>query len=409
MSGTEPNYTGQLPTPSPNSTVKYFIEAVDINSNTTQSVIISFFVFAPTGANSLVIFNGFDEVDGFPQDYYFGPDIQSGLTTFSHDTWSYGALQEEVVEFYDNIFEFSTNGPIEYNDSVITKWLAADGSRNYFLAGQEWLGGRYSFEDKDFSAGDFEYDILGITHSYNNVSVDGASGSQRTPSLVLPVTGTMFGGPLLTLFNSFTPPADSLMYNPVFMDGLSNLIDAFNVEADVEVDMNVETRGIEGIPNVQILPTLSHRTLPAGNKIVFAAFDPLSLNTAVNNNFPYYHWIGFTNENTPYQALNWFGIDIVTDLRGSNGIKPTEFSLSQNYPNPFNPSTRIKYAISSRQYVTLKVYDVLGKEVATLVNEEKPAGNYEVEFDATGLPSGIYFYRVISGNYSELKKMVLLR
>jgi len=83
--------------------------------------------------------------------------------------------------------------------------------------------------------------------------------------------------------------------------------------------------------------------------------------------------------------------------------------LSNNYPNPFNPSTTIKYEISELSFVTLKVYDVLGKEVANLVSEEKPAGFYEVEFDATALRSGIYFYRLQAGSFVETKKMVLLK
>jgi len=88
---------------------------------------------------------------------------------------------------------------------------------------------------------------------------------------------------------------------------------------------------------------------------------------------------------------------------------PEEFYLSQNYPNPFNPSTNIKYAIGSRQYVSLVVYDVLGKEVAKLVNEDKSAGNYEVKFDATSLPSGIYFYRLKASSFIETKKMMLMK
>ncbi|MEJ2195854.1 MAG: T9SS type A sorting domain-containing protein [Ignavibacteriaceae bacterium] len=89
------------------------------------------------------------------------------------------------------------------------------------------------------------------------------------------------------------------------------------------------------------------------------------------------------------------------------------YSLFQNYPNPFNPSTSIQYAIISRQIVQLKVYDVLGNEIATLVNEEKPAGIYEVEFSATSggreLTSGVYFYKLQTENYSSTKKMILLR
>ena len=97
---------------------------------------------------------------------------------------------------------------------------------------------------------------------------------------------------------------------------------------------------------------------------------------------------------------------------------PTEFLLEQNYPNPFNPMTKIKFTIGSNviasgakqsQFVTLKVYDILGNEIATLVNEEKPAGEYEVEFDASNIPSGVYFYKLQAGNYKETKKMLLLK
>jgi hypothetical protein len=88
---------------------------------------------------------------------------------------------------------------------------------------------------------------------------------------------------------------------------------------------------------------------------------------------------------------------------------PDKFSLEQNYPNPFNPSTSIQYAVGNRQFVQLKVYDILGNEVATLVNEEKSPGTYEVEFNATQLSSGVYFYRLQAGDFIETKKMILLR
>jgi aminopeptidase N len=88
---------------------------------------------------------------------------------------------------------------------------------------------------------------------------------------------------------------------------------------------------------------------------------------------------------------------------------PTKFKLEQNYPNPFNPSTTIEYLVTSSEFITLKVYDVLGDEVATLVNQEKPAGRYEVEFNASKLSSGIYFYKLQAGSFIETKKMVLLK
>jgi hypothetical protein len=94
----------------------------------------------------------------------------------------------------------------------------------------------------------------------------------------------------------------------------------------------------------------------------------------------------------------------------------SDFYLEQNFPNPFNPSTSIQFAISSlpdgkagRQFVTLKVYDVLGNEIETLVNEEKPVGTYEITWYAERLPSGVYFYQLKAGSFIETKKMILLK
>jgi PKD repeat protein len=88
---------------------------------------------------------------------------------------------------------------------------------------------------------------------------------------------------------------------------------------------------------------------------------------------------------------------------------PKQFYLSQNYPNPFNPVTNIQYAVDSRQYVTLKVYDMLGNKVATLINEEKPAGDYTIHFDGSKFTSGVYFYQLKAGSYIETRKMILMK
>ncbi|MCB9220107.1 MAG: T9SS type A sorting domain-containing protein [Ignavibacteriales bacterium] len=100
----------------------------------------------------------------------------------------------------------------------------------------------------------------------------------------------------------------------------------------------------------------------------------------------------------------------VTGVEEEHGSTiPTEFRLEQNYPNPFNPNTSIRYSISNENNVILKVYDILGKEVATLVNERKSSGYYVVNFDASNLTSGIYFYTIRAGSFSETKKMLLMK
>ena len=88
---------------------------------------------------------------------------------------------------------------------------------------------------------------------------------------------------------------------------------------------------------------------------------------------------------------------------------PSNFYLSQNYPNPFNPTTSIKFSIPRSSFVSIKVYDILGREIKSLVNEEKSPGVYTVKFDGSTLVSGIYFYRLHAGNYTETKKFILMK
>jgi len=88
---------------------------------------------------------------------------------------------------------------------------------------------------------------------------------------------------------------------------------------------------------------------------------------------------------------------------------PTEFVLFQNYPNPFNPITTIKYSIPGNEYVSLKIYDTLGNEIATLVNGQKEPGNYNLNFDASNFASGVYIYRLKAGNFNSVKKLIIVK
>ncbi len=100
----------------------------------------------------------------------------------------------------------------------------------------------------------------------------------------------------------------------------------------------------------------------------------------------------------------------ITSVFDEKGIEPLKkYILSQNYPNPFNPGTIINYKVGSKQFVSLKVYDLLGKELATLVNSEQSAGNYAVEFNGSNLSTGVYFYRLQIGNFIDTKKMILAK
>jgi hypothetical protein len=117
------------------------------------------------------------------------------------------------------------------------------------------------------------------------------------------------------------------------------------------------------------------------------------------------------DDNILFIATNSYGLYELqnpTNIVEENNLLST-YQLYQNYPNPYNPTTKIKFTIPRSELVKIKVYDILGKEIQILLNEYKQAGVYEVEFDASNLPSGIYFYRMISGDYLGTKKMILLR
>jgi endoglucanase len=98
-----------------------------------------------------------------------------------------------------------------------------------------------------------------------------------------------------------------------------------------------------------------------------------------------------------------------TSITDRQKTLPAQYSLTQNYPNPFNPSTIISFSVPSKLYVSLKIYDVLGREVATLLDEQMSAGSHDIHWGAVGLPSGVYFYRLQSGSFSETRKLILLK
>lgn len=99
----------------------------------------------------------------------------------------------------------------------------------------------------------------------------------------------------------------------------------------------------------------------------------------------------------------------IIGIKNISSETPKQFSLSQNYPNPFNPTTRIQFALSKSSFATLVVYDALGREVETLVSEQLNAGTYEADWNASNVPSGVYFYQLTSGEFSQTNKIILAK
>jgi hypothetical protein len=107
----------------------------------------------------------------------------------------------------------------------------------------------------------------------------------------------------------------------------------------------------------------------------------------------------------PYMQMD----DLVSGIEDENGTIANKFSLNQNYPNPFNPSTKIEFYLPKSEYAELKVYNILGKQVSTLVSNKLNQGSHTYQFDGKNLASGIYYYQLVSGELMEVKKMILLR
>jgi hypothetical protein len=146
----------------------------------------------------------------------------------------------------------------------------------------------------------------------------------------------------------------------------------------------------------------------------YTAYSPVNSTTIAGMTWGYYtdNSTGCTMAGGAAQASRPNTCLTFIPVNGTGNIgmtTPTTYSLSQNYPNPFNPVTKINFAIPKSGLVTIKVYDITGKEVSTLVNEVKNAGSYSVDFTANNISSGVYFYKISAGDFSSVKKMMLIK
>jgi aminopeptidase N len=167
-----------------------------------------------------------------------------------------------------------------------------------------------------------------------------------------------------------------------------------------QVNLNI-TQEINSNPSFFTMPVKIKMNTSFGDTVITI------FNNAQNQDFQFEvtgepSIIGFDHD-------NWILKDILSITTVGEKLLPAEFHLGQNYPNPFNPATNFEFRIADAGFVTLKVYDILGNEIAVLVNEERSAGKYEITFDASGLSSGIYYYKLKSGDFESTKKMILLR
>jgi hypothetical protein len=173
---------------------------------------------------------------------------------------------------------------------------------------------------------------------------------------------------------------------------------------------------VEVLSNLQVRITLSGTHSRVAGELVDVEGNVVAVNNSTSSN-PFILTApsaGLYTVNAGYKSPREWGTTsaditvtgIEDKLIGSN---PNNFELFANYPNPFNPSTKIRYAIPQASFTVLKIYNIMGQEVATLINEEKAAGVYEVNFNAINLASGTYLYKLQAGSFVETRKMILLK
>ncbi|MCH9029829.1 MAG: T9SS type A sorting domain-containing protein [Bacteroidetes bacterium] len=394
-------YSGEIPGQIPGSEIFYFAKAIDIDGREWKSGQYSYKIFKKENDN-LFIYNGSDFGQGTASFFYIGDGTAESL---AHDFWSVSndgvAELDVLLALYDNVLQIDGSFPDADVSANIAAWIATGTAGNpkaYLQSSQDFGCFISGCADITFVPGDFMYDIMGV----ETLGPQDFSGGSNADMQIVGVDADPNSG----WVNTYAAANGvDFWYNPAAELGFTNWIDNI-VPAPGATTIFTEpsTGNFIGVTNQG-----------TGWYTSFLAFDYLGANflsdTSITPLFddPKYAW-GISVASQAFQFFTWTG---VVSVEHENNLLPDEYSLSQNYPNPFNPSTNIQYAVSSRQFVSLKVYDVLGKEVATLVNEEKPAGEHEVEFQsAVGgrqLASGIYFYQLKAGSFVQTKKMIFLK
>ncbi len=234
--------------------------------------------------------------------------------------------------------------------------------------------------------GDGKPDFIVANASLDNVAV---FLNTTTPGATTPTFSTK------TDFNTGSSPI-TVVAKDLNGDGKPDIAVANQNSENISVLVNTTTPGAT-------TPTFSAKTdftTGKGNIPVFLAIDDLNGDGKPD--------LAVTNSNASSVSV-FLNTTIVTDIEEVKNFIPTDYSLSQNYPNPFNPSTNINFSLPNESFVTLKIYDILGREVIQLVNQRLKTGSYNFSFDAKGLTSGVYFYRLQADNFVETKKMLLLK
>jgi choice-of-anchor B domain-containing protein len=280
-------------------------------------------------------------------------------------------------------------------------------ARNSYYTGSGYVHDVYVWNDTAYASAATTYDLVDLTDKSNPLLV---SKSPEVPEIYA------HSGWLTEDKRYFIACEEANVRDMMVWDLQDRLV------WDLVVP-SFQSPGNTPVHNVFVKGDYAHVSYYTDGYVVFDISDPLNPFIAGNYDtspgigfggvwgvYPYYS-SGVTIGSDMTNGLYVFKFipDTTTSVDGSSNDIPSEYTLKQNYPNPFNPVTVISYSLPQQSSVLITLYDPLGREVRELVNEDKPAGSYTITFNAGDIPSGIYFYRITAGDFTETKKMVLMR
>ena len=336
-------------------------------------------------------------------------DVQSAILNVQYTSYSRQYNPGKSINLGDasggQTFDFSNiTAPDTLRDTVVTNYRSPSG-----LPGADMFPSASAADRKDYSSGGATITLV----SYFSIDPDGFYLLGISQHVQIP--------PFIDTISTFAYRPKSLSFPTPFTNGDSrtstDTIDNGATENITTHSVFAQGYGTLILPNAksnQALRLIADNTTTTYQNGTFAsrtrtrtvAFYMKDGSTAA-----------FEVADTAYTSGNAMATRFVysvktgaaLDVRQTPSGVPGEFHLAQNYPNPFNPSTQISYTISSAEFVSLRVYDLLGREVATLVTGRQPAGTHQVRFEAGNLPGGVYFYRLEAGQSADRKKMLLLK
>ena len=390
-------YSGDIPGQASGTNVTYKVKATDDNSGTSESLPKSYKIFAKT-QEVLFIYNTGDYSVNNARRLYIGGNVTPPIyivDPVANDIWLSSDGTEEATDVMSNykyVIQVEGSFPdVDFSDAAkaYLDGATAGNERNYFLSSQDYGCFINNCVTTDYAAGTFQNDYLGIA----------TLGPQDLAGDVAEIVGVS-GDPLSGWVSTYsTDSTVTYWYNPVYELGFVSYIDAITPTTGATA---IFTTGgqVTGVRNEG-----------ANWKTAFLAYDYAATDFRSDTSLapgsdPKYAW-GIQVGNQALAFLKWAGF--TTGVETVNPNVPDKFNLAQNYPNPFNPTTNIRFDIQKTSQVELKVYDVLGKEVQTLVNSQLSPGTYNVNFDAATLATGVYFYTIKAGDFVSSKKMMLIK